>query len=201
MATSLGSLFTTIGKFSGGDAIGLTSWLRKFDGVCVVANKVDDAVKGQLLMLFLEGRAKAVAEEAEEAADGVAQGYDALVVVLKANFDTDATRVVNMIAFEQRVQKPTESEEEFMVELLKLYKNANLGHDAATRNLAVKRKFLQGITPELRRNTFVFCSDPYDAAVTREKIIEHCRAAKAWFSTEVRRQGGDKSEVVPPPSF
>ena len=52
-----------------------------------------------------------------------------------------------MAMFESRIQKVNESEEEYMLELLKLYKTANPNHADAVLLLAVKRKFLSGISP------------------------------------------------------
>ena len=47
-------LFTNLGKFSNKEnGLDLTGWFRQFDRCCVVANKTDDLVKGQLLMLFV----------------------------------------------------------------------------------------------------------------------------------------------------
>ena len=155
--TGLGILFTKLGKFDAGDSVALKSWLKKFDRCCGVANKVEQNVKGQLLMLFVEGRAQAILEAYEEQ-EGLAQTYDALVAVLEAQFSTVASRELNMATFERREQNINESEEEFMLDLLKLYRAANPDSPAAATNAAVKRKFLQGVAPELRRGIFVFCT-------------------------------------------
>ena len=52
---SLGILFTQLDKFTSNEATDLATWLRNFERCCVVANKDDDTVKGQLLMLFVDG--------------------------------------------------------------------------------------------------------------------------------------------------
>ena len=64
MATSTGSgglglLFANLEKFTGSN-LDLVAWLRQFDRCCVVANKTEDAIKGQLLMLCVTGQAKAI---------------------------------------------------------------------------------------------------------------------------------------------
>ena len=79
-----------------------------------------------------------------------------------------------MLLFESRVKKVNESEEEFMLVLLKLYSAANPNHAANVKLMAIKRKFLQGISSELRKNIFVFCNDPYHNDVTREILLGHC---------------------------
>ena len=66
-------ILSTSEKFSDGSTTDINLWLRKFDRCCVVAHKVDGEngnVKGQLLMLFVDGRARAVLEEYEEAQGG-----------------------------------------------------------------------------------------------------------------------------------
>ena len=57
-------VFNKLEKFSGN--ADLNTWLKNFERCCVVTNKTDDLVKGQLLMLFVDGQAKAVLEELEE---------------------------------------------------------------------------------------------------------------------------------------
>ncbi len=83
-----------------------------------------------------------------------------------------------MVLFEGRVLKVNESEEEFMLHLLRLYQAANPDHAAAVTLLAIKRKFMAGISPLLRNKVFIFCADPYDAGVTREALLGHCRRAR-----------------------
>ena len=189
-------IFSTLERFSDGNKTGLNTWLKKFDRCCVVANKVDGDngnIKGQLLLLFVDGRARAILEEFEETQGGQPQTYDALIAKLKEHFDDVTTREYGMKLFENRIKKLNESEEEFMLDLVKLYSDANPGHSAAIKLEAVKHKVLQGISPELRRNIFVFCNDPYLPAVTRENILAHCRKAKTHLS--VPNKPGEYSET------
>ena len=44
----------------------LHTWLKNFERCCTIAEKKDDLVQGQLLMLSVEGRALAVSEQVEE---------------------------------------------------------------------------------------------------------------------------------------
>ena len=85
-------LFSKLDKFTGSeDGIDLNTYLRNFDRCCLVAGKTDDTVKGQLLLLMVEGQAKAVLEEMEElAADP--QKYSDLTEKLRSVFDTPSAR-------------------------------------------------------------------------------------------------------------
>ena len=105
----LGLLFSNIEKFTG--TADLVSWIKQFDRCCVVANKTDDAVKGQLLMLCVAGQAKAILENFEEDQNG-AQGYNALKGELEKHYNTTAIKEGKMREFEVRTQKVDESEEE-----------------------------------------------------------------------------------------
>ena len=86
MATSsplgMGMLFTKWDRFSDAGSKDLDTWLRNFDRCCAIANKNDDAVKGHILMLFVDGQAKAVLEELEEE-KGSAQKYSVCVTKLR----------------------------------------------------------------------------------------------------------------------
>ena len=57
-----------------------------------------------------------------------------------------------MAEFEQRIQLVTESEDEFMLSLVKLYCTANPTASTEDSNRAMKRKFLSGLSPDLRRS-------------------------------------------------
>ena len=172
-------IFSSLEKFSDGNGAELKSFLAKFDRCCVIGNKVDGdtPVKGQLLTLFVEGRARAALEEYEQT-EGHQLTYAALSARLTEHFDNAETRETSMALFDVCVQKADESEEEFMLRLLMLYNTANPNHANAVSLLAVKRKFLAGISPELRKNVHVFCREPLDAAVTRENLLSHCRKAR-----------------------
>ena len=60
-----GLLFANLEKFNG-DNIDLVPWLRQFDRLCIAGKLTFEAVKGQLLMIFVDGQAKAVLESYEE---------------------------------------------------------------------------------------------------------------------------------------
>ena len=135
-------------------------------------------------MLFVEGRARAALEEFELTQNGVQQTYAALKAKLKEYFDSSSARESSMHQFDNRVQKANESEEEFMLQLLMLYQTANPDHAAEVSLLAIKRKFLAGISPSLRNKIFVFCTDPFAVAVTRELLLGHCRNARNLLSMQ-----------------
>ena len=178
-------IFSTLEKFSDGSSTDLSSFLAKFDRCCVVANKADAAnnpVKGQLLMLFVEGRARAVLEEYELTQGGNPLTYTVLIAKLKEHFDSAHMKESSMLQFESRIKKVNESEEEYMLQLFKLYTAANPTHAEDVTLLAVKRKFMSGISPALRKNIFVFCSDPFAANVTRENLLSFGRQAKNLLS-------------------
>ena len=183
MANSL-HIFSSLEKFSDGNGTELNAFLSKFDRCCVISNKADGnvPVKGQLLMMFVEGRARAALEEYELSQNGQQQNYDALVIKLKEYFDNSSSRQRSMMLFENRKQRVNESEEEFMLALLRLYQAANPEQAAAVTLLAIKRKFLAGISPALRNKVFVFCTDPYAANVSRETLLGHCRTAQNLLS-------------------
>ena len=188
-------MFSTLEKFSDGNGAQLNSFLSKFDRCCVIGNKVDadaNPVKGQLLMLFVEGRASAILEEYEQTQGGNQLTYAVLAQKLRDHFDSAETRENSMPIIEGRIQKVNETEEEFMLDLLKLYQTANPDHAAAVTLLAVKRKFLAGIAPMLKTNIYVFCSDPLGANVTREQLLTHCRKARNMMAA----QGNDSTTAA-----
>ena len=138
----------------------------------------------------MTGQAKAILENFED--DGT-QGYNALKGELEKH-NTTAIKEGKMREFEARTQKVDESEEEFMFELYNLYKRANPAQSVAVQLTAVKRKFLQGIDPEIRRNIFVFCNDPYGAAITRDNLVEFSQKAKVYL-TQSDPSYGSTSDV------
>ena len=175
MATGFMSIFAKLEKYDGKDD--LATWFTKFERCCTLANKVEDNVKGQLVMLCLSGQALAVAEQL----DGETDGDLTLTAVrqrLETVFDTSAIREQKMVLFENRTQKLEESEDEFMLSLSTLYRAANPTATAAEVNKAVKRKFMQGISTELRRAVYVFISDPFAITVTHNRLLEAARNAK-----------------------
>ena len=199
MAGSVSYIFSTLEKFSDDSNMSLDQWLKKFDRCCIVAKKADSAegnVKGQLLLLYVEGRARAILEEYEDSLNAGPQTYAVLVEKLKEHFESDSTREQAMKNFETRVQRIDESEEEFMLDLVKLYGLANPTHNAAIKLAAIKRKFLNGVSQDLRRNVFVFCNNPYDANVTRDNILEYCRNAKTHLSVKTEQNTVNHETVM-----
>ena len=137
--SSFNIIFSKLEKFNGDGHIDLSQWLRNFDKCCVIAEK-----SGQILMLCVDGRAKAVLDQFEEQGDP--QKYNELKKQLNAVFDSDSNREAHMTAFERCVQRIGESEEEFMTHRLQQYKAADPQAKTNVINHAVKRKFLQGIS-------------------------------------------------------
>ena len=64
--SSFNIIFSKLEKFTGDRHIDLRQCLRNFDRCCVIAEKSDDLVVGQILMLCVDGRAKAVLDQFEE---------------------------------------------------------------------------------------------------------------------------------------
>ena len=163
MATANSFIFGALSKFSDGNGKDLALFLNEFDRCCGIANKVDGdtPVKENLLMMFVEGRAKAALQQYELSQNGVHQTYDTLKGKLKEYFDSTAARETANTLFERRTQKINETEEEFMLDIMRLYDTANPDHAANVTLLAVKRKFLSGISPAIRSKLSMFCADPY----------------------------------------
>ena len=93
-------------------------------------------------------------------------------------FQTSADMETKMAEFEQCIQLVTESEDEFMLSLVKLYRTANPTASTEDINRAIKRKFLSGVSPDLRRSIFIFCTNPYATSVTYDALLEAARRAK-----------------------
>ena len=179
--SSFNIIFSKLEKFTGDGHIDLRQWFRNFDRCCVIAEKSDDLVVEQILMLCVDGRAKAVLDQFEEE-QGDPQKYSELKKQFNTVFDSDSKREAHMTTFERCVQRIGESEEEFMTHLLQLYKAADPQAKTNVINHAVKRKFLQGISDTLRRNTFIFCSNPYDAKVSHPDFLKASRDASVHLS-------------------
>ena len=61
------NIFSRLDKFTGlGPGTDLRTWLTNFERCCTIAEKTDDLVQGQLLMLSAEGRTLAILERLEE---------------------------------------------------------------------------------------------------------------------------------------
>ena len=171
------AIFSKLEKFDGRSDVDLSSWLRAFDRCCTIAQKDDDLVQGQLLMVCLDGQALAVAEQLEEEKKAQ-QKYSEIKVRLEAVFKTTATKEAKMVAFENRIQRLEESEDEFMLSLVKLYRAADPDATDANATKAIKRRFMGGIANEVRQSIYIFCNDPYAATVSYQKLLEHARNAK-----------------------
>ena len=174
------SIFTKLDKYCGQNNEDLTCWFRGFERCCVIAGKNDDLVKGQLLMLCLCGQALAVAERLEEE-QKTPQKYSELKTRLKAVFNSEAEKELKQIQFEKRHEEIHETDDEFMLELIKLHRAANPDADDTQVTCNVKRKFLSGISVELKRNIFIFCSDPHATTVTIENLLEATRKARLFI--------------------
>ena len=184
----LNSLFNKVEKFDGKLDSDLSTWLRTFERCCTIAGKDDDLVKGQLLMLCLAGQALAVAEQLEEEKNAQ-QKFSEIKARLETVFTTVSTREAKMVEFENRIQRIGESEDEFMLQLGKLYRAAN--PDATDVDKAVKRRFMNGISNEVRHSIYIFCNDPYATTVTCQILLEHARKAKLHA-----QESGTKRDVL-----
>ena len=179
--SSCNIIFSKLEKFTGDGNVDLRQWLHNFDRCCVIAEKSDDLVVGQILMLCVDGRAKAFLDQFEEE-NGTPQQYSELKKQLDAVFDSDSDREAHMTTFEHCVQRIGESEEAFMTHLLKLYKAADPQAKTNVINHVIKRKFLQGISDTLRRNIFIFCSNLYDEKVSHQDLLKASRDASIHLS-------------------
>eukprot|EP00794_Sanderia_malayensis_P005772 gene5772-6477_t len=142
--SALNIVFSNLEKFTGNGNINLNQWLKSFERCCVIADKKDDLVLGQILMLCVDGRAKACLDQFEDAKDEP-QKLSVLKKQLQEIFDSASDREAKMSDFEQRIQRVNKSEEEFMTSLLQTFRAANPSAKDEEIDRAVKRKFLQGI--------------------------------------------------------
>ena len=184
MATSnFMSVFNSLPKFDGKE--NLASWLTRFNRCCAVTQKQEEGVKGQIIMLCLTGQALAVAEQLEQERDGT-QTFAQVQARLESVFDTVASRERTMCEFESRIQKVDESEDEFMLSLVQLYKCANPNVADQVFQTAVKRKFIQGISPELRRALYVFVNDPSYAIIVSCHVVLGYTGMQSYTSWKIR---------------
>ena len=115
--SALNIVFSKLEKFTGNANVNLNEWLKSFERCCVIADKEDDLVRGQILLLCVSGRAKACLDQFEDSKQEP-QKFSALKEQLKAIFDSPSDREAKMADFEQRIQNIDESEEEFMTSLI-----------------------------------------------------------------------------------
>ena len=98
--SSFNVIFSKLEKFAGDGHVDLRQWLRNFDKCCVIAEKSADLVVGQLLMLCVDGHAKAVLDQFEKE-QGDTQKNSELKKQLNAVFYSDSDREARMTAFER----------------------------------------------------------------------------------------------------
>ena len=132
------AVFNKLEKYNGSN-IDLKSWLQKFNRCCRIANKVEEEIKGQLILLCLDGQALAVAEQLEYEREGE-QTFEQVKNRLESVFDTSAGREQKMIVFENRIQQVNESEDKFMLELVQVYRAANPQASNEELQKSVKKK-------------------------------------------------------------
>ena len=171
------SIFNKMEKIEGNGEVDFASWLRSFDRCCTIAQKDDDLVKGQILMLCLSGQALAIAEQLEQEKQAQ-QKFSELKPKLESVFTTESIREASMVKFENRIQQIQESEDEFMLSLVKLYKAANPDASSAVTTKAIKRRFMNGISANVRQSIYIFCNDPHASTVSYQRLLEHARKAR-----------------------
>ena len=94
-----------------------------------------------------------------------------------------------MTGFETRVQGLGETEDEYMLALIKLFKAANSDAKTEDINQAVKRKFLNGISDDLCRNLFIFCNNPLEETVSHSDLLQASNKARVRLSSGTARDG------------
>ena len=188
----LNVIFGKLAKFTGDGDVDLRQWLKSFERCCLIAEKTDDLVKGQLSMLCVEGRAKATLDQFEDEKKS-AEKYSDLKTQSSTVFDSATDRAAKMTEFEREIEKQDESEDELMTNLLQLFRAANPEAKTEEINRAVKRKFLQGISDELRRNIFIFCNHPFDDEVSHRDLLKACRDAAVHLATTKSSLASDQA--------
>ena len=93
-------------------------------------------------------------------------------------FETVATKESRMVEFENRIQHIEESADEFMQSLIKLYRAADPDATDVVSTKAIKRRFLGGISTDVRQSIYIFCNDPHSTTVSYQNLLEHARKAK-----------------------
>ena len=63
---SFNIIFSKLEKFTSDGNVDLCQWFRNFDKFCVIAEKSDDLVVGEILMLCVDDRAKTFLHQFEE---------------------------------------------------------------------------------------------------------------------------------------
>ena len=187
--SALNIVFSKLEKFTGNGSLELRTWLCNFERCCVIAEKKDDLVKGQILMVCVDGRARAILDQYEEQKVTPLKFTD-LKKQLEEIFDSPADRKAKMTEFETRIQHIDETEEEFMTALLQLYRAANPEAKSKDVKSAVKRKFLHGINDTLRRNILIFCTNQFSDDVSPQAFLKASRDAVVHLSASVSSSSG-----------
>ena len=96
--SSFSIIFSKLEKFTGDRNVDLYQWLCNFNRFCVIAEKSDNIAIGQILMLFVDGRAKTILDQCEEE-KGDPQKYIEVKKQLNVDFDSDSDRQAHITAF------------------------------------------------------------------------------------------------------
>ena len=134
-------------------------------------------------MMCVDGRARAILDQYKEQ-KATPQKFTDLKKQLEEIFDSPADREAKMTEFETRIQHVDETEEEFMIVLLQLYRAAN-PEAKEDVNSAVKCKFLHGINDILRDNIFIFCTNPFSDDISPQALLKASCDAVAHLSASV----------------
>ena len=188
------SVFATLEKYDG--TTDLCTWLQKFNRRCSIANKMEDDVRGKLIMLCLTGQALAVAEQLEHERNGE-QTYEQVRIRLESVFESSAKREQRMELFEKRALLTGEFVDQFMLALVQLYRSTNPNAVDREFQMAVKRKFLQGLPPKLRQSVYIFVNDLYSQTVNYQRLLEYTRNAELAFNSEVNDSELSVNVVTP----
>ena len=106
--SALNIVFSKLEKFTGNGSLDLRTWLRNFERCSVIADKKDDLVKGQILMLCVDGRPRAILDQYEEV-KATPQKFTDLKKQPEEIFDSPADREAKMTEFETSIQHVDET--------------------------------------------------------------------------------------------
>ena len=99
--SALNIVFSKLEQFTGDGGFDWRQWIHSFERSCVIVGKDDDLVKGQILMMCIDGRAKAILDQFE-AEKGSPQKYTTLKAQLSTAFDSPADREAHTTVHMQR---------------------------------------------------------------------------------------------------
>ena len=89
--SALNIVFSKLENFTGNGTVSLNQWLKDFECCCVIIDKKDDLIQGQILMFCVDGRAKACLDQFEDAKKEP-QKHSALKKQLQEVFDSPSDR-------------------------------------------------------------------------------------------------------------